>query len=135
MELFMVLSALLWVFKQTRRTCYKASEGTLSLLMDARLFPLIVGATVLGLRHLYLATELLSVAEAWWQLIKDCVDLGHWSQGTQLDNYLQHGEPGSPGMTSRLCVSFPGKGRNTGMASTHLRAVSQFRGAALPHWN
>ena len=94
-------------FSSRAVTYYKVTEGTFSLYMDSRLSPLTVGSTVLDSWHLYLVTGLLSMTEARWQLMKDCG--GHWFQGTQVANCLQHGQTGDPGRFSRLCVLSPGK--------------------------
>lgn len=89
--------------------CYKADEGTLSLLMDPRLSPLTVGGTFLWSWHPYLVTECLSVTDARRQLMKDCA--GHWSQGTQQGDCLQHGQTGDPACLAGFVFRFLARAR------------------------
>lgn len=85
-------------------TCYEADEGTLSLFMDPRLSPLIVGGVFLQSWHLYLVTECLRATAAWRQLMRDC--MGHWSQGTQQGDCLQHGQTGDPACLAGFVFRF-----------------------------
>lgn len=57
-------------FASVSLTCYEADEGTLSLFMDPRLSPPIVGGTFLRSWHLYQVTECRGVTDAWRQLMK-----------------------------------------------------------------
>lgn len=85
-------------------TRYEADERTLSLFLDPRLSPLIVGGTFLRSWYPYLVTERLSVTDARRQLMKDCV--GHWSQGTQQGDCLQHGQAGDPACLAGFVFHF-----------------------------